>query len=306
MADIEKSDWLHVDFAALRTLRYVYELSSFSLAASRLGVKQSTVSYTIDRLRRVFDDPLFVQSGNRFRATPRCSEIFSETTRILARYEALTAPPEFHPENTEFSVVLGLNYLEKVTLLASVVRFMRRNAPNARIQIVYPREHIHRELEDGRYHLLVTSLPVESGNLHMRHLYSDRYVCVVDCDSRYVTDGITQAEYALAHHVLVSYGSTYRPGYVSTLESTGARYRPVIDLASSSELDEIISGTDLIGSLPERFARTLSDRVAIVEPPCEETYDVYMYWTEQIHHSPQMEWIRELLIKAAASPEELR
>ena len=43
------SDSLFIDFAALRTMRVVFDQTSFSKAAELLGVNQSTISYTIDR-----------------------------------------------------------------------------------------------------------------------------------------------------------------------------------------------------------------------------------------------------------------
>ena len=49
-----------IDFASLETLRLVYLRMSFTSAAEELRIKQSSVSYTIDRLRRAFDDPLQV------------------------------------------------------------------------------------------------------------------------------------------------------------------------------------------------------------------------------------------------------
>ena len=58
-------DLLNLDFNALRTLRQVFRFGSFSKAADAIGVKQSTVSYTIDRLRKALDDQLFVRQGGR-------------------------------------------------------------------------------------------------------------------------------------------------------------------------------------------------------------------------------------------------
>ena len=52
-----------IDFADLRVLRLVYEYRSFSIAAERLEMNQSAVSYGIDKLRKSFGDPLFVRQG---------------------------------------------------------------------------------------------------------------------------------------------------------------------------------------------------------------------------------------------------
>ena len=62
-----------VDIGALRTLVLVYDLRSFSAAAERLNVNQSTISYTVERLRSAFQDPLFVRQGNGVTATERAN-----------------------------------------------------------------------------------------------------------------------------------------------------------------------------------------------------------------------------------------
>ena len=78
-----------VDFAALRVLRMVHAHGSFTRAAEALGSTQSAVSYTIDRLRRAFDDPLFVRQGTGTVPTERCLEIVAEAGRLLLSLEAV-------------------------------------------------------------------------------------------------------------------------------------------------------------------------------------------------------------------------
>src|SRR5690606_15475286 len=73
-----RGPFLNVDLAALKTLKLVHELSSLSLAARQLDVDQSSVSYTLKRLRTVFDDPLFVRGKNGIVATDRCEQIVSQ------------------------------------------------------------------------------------------------------------------------------------------------------------------------------------------------------------------------------------
>ena len=58
---------LAMDFAALRTLRLLYENRSFTETAEVLGINQSAVSYTIETLRRAFSDPMFYRQCARNR-----------------------------------------------------------------------------------------------------------------------------------------------------------------------------------------------------------------------------------------------
>ena len=56
-------DTFNLDFRALSTFLAVLDEGSVSRAALRLGVTQSAVSHTLERLRQALGDPLFVKSG---------------------------------------------------------------------------------------------------------------------------------------------------------------------------------------------------------------------------------------------------
>ena len=56
-------DHLGLDGYSLRTFLTVLDESSVSKAAEMLGVSQSAVSHTLDKLREIFGDPLFVRVG---------------------------------------------------------------------------------------------------------------------------------------------------------------------------------------------------------------------------------------------------
>ncbi len=115
-----------VDFAALDTLRQVYRKGSFTAAADALNVTQSSVSYTVDRLRKSFADALFVRQGNAISPTRRCTEIVAAVDRIIAEIELDGQPAAFDPLSTEASVTVSATYLSRIVLLPQVIRAVRR------------------------------------------------------------------------------------------------------------------------------------------------------------------------------------
>ena len=56
-------DYLNLDAQKLTTFLTVLEGMSVSRAAERLGVSQSAVSHTVEKLRTIFNDPLFIRVG---------------------------------------------------------------------------------------------------------------------------------------------------------------------------------------------------------------------------------------------------
>ncbi len=72
---MRKIDHLGLDGNTLQTFLTVLEEASVSKAAVRLGVSQSAVSHTLDKLRLAFDDSLFVRDGRGIIPTAKAQKL---------------------------------------------------------------------------------------------------------------------------------------------------------------------------------------------------------------------------------------
>ena len=116
----------NIDFAALATLRLVYRRMSFTAAANELSVKQSTVSYTIDRLRKAFSDPLFVRQAGGIAPTDRCVEVVEAAERILSEAERAASPSDFDPASSTASFTVSATYLSRSVLMPLILQEVRK------------------------------------------------------------------------------------------------------------------------------------------------------------------------------------
>ena len=71
MINMNGFDHLSLDGNTLRTFLTVLDEASVTRAAERLGVSQSAVSHTLDKLRATFNDPLFIRVGRGIEPTAR-------------------------------------------------------------------------------------------------------------------------------------------------------------------------------------------------------------------------------------------
>jgi DNA-binding transcriptional LysR family regulator len=296
---MKKSELANVNFSALKTLKVVRDLGSISMAAQQLDLDQSAVSHTLGRLRRLFGDPLFVRVDRGIAATERCSEIVEEVADLLERFERLTSSRTFDPATAEFEFVVALSHAARTVLLVPVIRYLRTHAPGIRVRVLQSRDAADAALEAGSCHLLIRPLPFEPVAYHRRHLLRTRYVCMVDRNSPYAARGITLEEYAAANHVLISFEGLFRPPWQSMMESLDLAVRVSLDLASTSEIDQFVAGTDLVATLSEQHARLYGDGVAVIEPPLDVFQDVYMFWTDKTHELEHMRWVRDRFAGAA-------
>ncbi|MEH2515802.1 DNA-binding transcriptional LysR family regulator [Bradyrhizobium sp. AZCC 1610] len=125
-----------VDIGALRTLVLVYDLQSFSSAAERLNVNQSTISYTVERLRGAFQDPLFVRQGNGVTPTERCAALVHWARETIGEIEGLASPAEFDPAVARGAVTISCNHHERQTLIPQFSARLRAAAPHARLVLL--------------------------------------------------------------------------------------------------------------------------------------------------------------------------
>src|SRR5579872_6106 len=296
-----------VDFAAIRTLRLVSELRSFSKAAEVLGTNQSTVSYTMDRLRAAFHDRLFVRQHGGIAPTPRCAEIVERAGQLLETFEELVQPPDFDPATAGGRVTIVCNYYERSIILPRTVAEIRRHAAHLMVEIKTAGAEGLATLRRGDADLLVGPYEVHEESFYHRHLLDDHYVCVMRRNHALAGKRLRQADYVKASHAVVTYGGLWRSGYLKELDARGLSLDQVLAVPSISDLTHILPRTDLISTVPSRIAPDIARSVVTAPCPFPEPFQIGMTWTSRTHHSAAHRWLRQLMARiAGALPYDVR
>ncbi|MEX3011828.1 LysR substrate-binding domain-containing protein [Hoeflea sp. TYP-13] len=292
---MERQDILKVDFAALRTLQYVHDLGSFSKAAHRLGQNQSTVSYTVARLRKVFDDPLFVREGNGVAATDRCRVIVAHAAKFLEEFQGVARRQTFDPATAQGLVTVSCNHYERVTILPRLIQQLRRLAPGIRLRVLSSSAVGEEQLKRGECDILLGPVQISGEHMYKRKVRTDRYVCIMDRDNPFTETRFDFDAYQSANHAVITYVGNWRPFYLDALEARGGVIRKVIELSEYGDLEGYITGTDLIATVPNEIAEMFSDRIARLPLPFDVSLEVDLYWTMRTHQSAMQKWVRELI-----------
>jgi DNA-binding transcriptional LysR family regulator len=296
-------DWdpFAIDFAAIRTLRLVSELGSFSKAAEALGTNQSTISYVIDRLRTAFHDQLFVRQRGGIAPTPRCAEIVARASELLDGFEGLVQAADFDPATASGRVTIVCNYYERSVILPRTIGEIRRSAPRLLVEIRTAGGEGLATLKRGEADLLVGPYEVHEQSFYHRHLLDDHYACVMQRGHRLAGRRLRLDDYLKANHAVVTYGGTWRSGYLREIDRRGLRLNQVIAVPSISDLTHILPGSDLISTVPSRIASRIARSVVAMTCPFPEPFQIGMTWTSRTHHSAAHKWLRQLLARIAAS-----
>jgi DNA-binding transcriptional LysR family regulator len=298
---MEKIDITKTDFHALQVLIAVHRLGSLTRAANELGQNQSTISYTVGRLRKVFADELFVRIGQGIVPTVRCEEVVEAAKALLADFEGLVAKRVFTPARATAAdhFTVSCNFYERTLILPGVTSRMQQEAPLARISVRNASVRGHAQLLAGECDLLLSPVREDSQNLYRRKLLEDRYVCFVHSGSAVARNGLDLDAYVRARHVVVLYESSWRPFYMTTLEEMGIETTPAVTLPSFGAIDRIMADTDLVLTAPSALATVFGDRCVAIEAPFPSAISIYMYWSGRTHGSASHAWLRHLVAASA-------
>ncbi|MEP0155994.1 LysR family transcriptional regulator [Pseudophaeobacter sp.] len=289
-----------LDFAALRTLRLVFAHGSFSRAAETLGVTQSTISYTMSRLREVFSDPLFVRQGAGMVPTDRCNEIVAQAGELIDRFETLTAQRQFDPAEASVEIGLSCNFYERVTILPHVTRILRREAPGIKLKVISSSAQGKQQLLRSESDLLIGPIRIEDSGYYRRSLLREEYTCVMDPSNPLAQTPLTIERFVKAPQVVVNYGGSFRSRFLVVMEASGHVPNTVMEVPSPANLPDILVQTDMIATVPSRIAQMFGDTVVSVPCPFPAELSIDLYWTARTHVSAPHMWLRSKIAEAAS------
>jgi DNA-binding transcriptional LysR family regulator len=129
-----------------------------------------------------------------------------------------------------------------------------------------------------------------------RGLIAEEYVSIMDPANPLAAGPMTLDDYLRARHVGIDYGRGWSSSYVTILRSMGHELRPTITVPSPAGLADLITGTDLIATVPDQFARSLVSGLHVAICPVSAPFEIALVWTSRTHGSPVHRWFRDMIV----------
>ena len=286
-----------VDFRALETLQLVYRRMSFTAAAAELNIKQSSVSYTIERLRKAFSDQLFVRQGNHIFPTERCVEIVKAAEHVLGAIELAALPSGFEPASAKASITISATYLSRSVIMPQFIKELRREAPGISVELIAGFTNASDHLRSGRADFAFSPVAIEESGIYGKFLFKDPYFCLMDCENKLSKDDLTPKKFASASHLIIHYGQEWHPPYHSGLQSHGLEMQVFLSTPNPEDVKLFIPGTDLVVAMPSRIARQFASGLHMCPCPVNATAELNMYWPARLNQSPLHNWLRDKVVR---------
>jgi DNA-binding transcriptional LysR family regulator len=291
-----------LDLNLLRVLDALLRERSATGAAKRLNVSQPTVSFSLNKLRAVLDDQLFVKTPHGMEPTPRALSLAAPLDRIFETISRdILAGSAFDPRTAERQFVLMTGEIGELTIVPALVDRLQKEAPGVNIKAIgFPPSDREVLLEEGKADLAIGYLPeIERPVFYQQTLLSSPFVCVLRRNHPAVSDGrLTLESFCEMDHAIFGTQSLLETVYEPEFKRRGIQRRIALELAHLASAPTILSTTDLVSLVPEALGRIYcrDRRLQMVPPPLELTpHEVKQIWHRRVHQDAGHLWLRKLV-----------
>ncbi|MCT7355613.1 LysR family transcriptional regulator [Streptomyces sp. 15-116A] len=284
------------DLNLARVFVLLYETGSVTATAETLHVTQPTVSYSLAKLRRHFDDELFRRNGRGLTPTAGARRLYEPLQRALADIDVTVRQADvFDPQAMSGRFTIALSDLGEATLLPRLLAAARDRAPGVSFTVrPFDVEDAESQLRRGDLDAFVATPVITSHRTVRIPLFQERYVLMIAADHpRIRGDAITLCDLAAEHHATV-FGPSGHVTPRAVLAAHGLLERVAVDATRFSMLPYLLEQTDLIAIVPEYVGEvfTSSHRVRLVRLPFEtEPIEVALYARHESSRSPAQRWL---------------
>lgn len=299
MTDLRK-----IDVNLIVVLDAILNELNLTRAGEAVGMSQPAVSGALARLRQQFDDPLLIRNGRSFELTevaqsikPLVNEAMIEINRtfdLLPTFDPATSTRTFHIGATDY-------LLSQMT--SPLLSVLEKEAPHVDIDFsVLPLD-----LEVSLIDLLRRDVLIASVTLGMpgkrQALFSDSFVGIARKGHPLVENGaITAANLAKAELVQMVLGERGTNQIDLGLGELGVVPRATIAVRSVMSIPFMVSGTDLLGWVPEKLALQYQEslEIEIINTPLpRSTLIESVHWHPTKSSDPAIPWLISMLRKAS-------
>jgi DNA-binding transcriptional LysR family regulator len=268
-------------------------------AGKRLGLSQPATSNALERLRRVFDDPLLERVPGGLAPTPRAQALREPLSALLAGVSTLVAPDAVALEQLEQTVRLSIVDYGVPLLIAPLLRVLAERAPGIDL-VCLPwsgADEAHEALAAGALDLAISV--AAPATLRSRPLLREEYV--VAMRRRHPAAKLTLASWLAYPHVVVSGRGSASGPLDAVLSERGRSRRVAAVVPSYLAVPSLLASSDLLALVPETLAVRASEPLTWCRPPLPVPgFDVELVWHPRRDRDRALGFVRETLVVIAS------
>jgi len=290
---------LDVDLKLLTIFQEIYRTRSVSQAAENIRLSQPTLSIALGKLRKRFNDPLFVRTSAGMEPTPLAAELLvpvSEALGLLAY--ALRHQIVFDPKQSERCFRICMTDISQIVMLPRLLNYLKDAAPSIRIEVINISAMTPKLLESGEADLAIGFMPQLEAGFYQQKLFSQRFVCMLRKDHPRIGDRLSLKQFVEESHLQVAASGTGHWIIDKLLDEKHVERKIALRVPNFLGIGLIVANTDLLVTVPKLLGEALAGTADIktIKPPINfPPYAVKQHWHERYHHDPRNQWLRSVV-----------
>ena len=291
-------NWRGVNLNLLLTFDVLMELRSVTRAAEHLHIGQPAMSYNLNQLRLLLQDPLFERLGHGMAPTRRAEELAPKIRQVLSiiRNDILLTR-QFDPAISTEQLTIGLSDYAELVFGPLIYDVVSQEAPNC--QLVFravDSGNCNSSLEDGMVDLSIGVYRDLPSTLNRTTLYRERHICLYDSQVVGCEGTLSLEQYLDVPHAIVTADGELTTAVDATLAELGKQRRVMLGSSRFLTLRHVLSGRRLICVMAEMMARVpvFNDQLTICAPPIPVLdFDVEMVICRRDAQNGKITWLQE-------------
>ncbi|VVD80429.1 LysR family transcriptional regulator [Pandoraea terrigena] len=292
-----------VDLNLLVVFQHLYNVRRVSRVAEALGVTQPAISNSLARLRKLFNDELFIRTSRGMLPTPMAIELAEPVAAALdALHGVFNRQLAFDPATSQRAFQIAMTDIGEVHFLPKLMHALGERAPGITISTVRNTAvNLQEEMAAGQVDLAVGHLPDLTAEFFQRRLFRQKYVCMFRPGhplDRPTTTRMAREDFERAEQVMVVAAGTGH-GRVDDFMARAHVQRNIrLRVPHFVALADILHATDLIATVTEKFAQRSAQHFGLryIDHPLDlPDVQINLFWHARYHQEPASQWMRTLL-----------
>ncbi|MFY9634172.1 MAG: LysR family transcriptional regulator [Cellulosimicrobium cellulans] len=287
------------DMTMIRVFLLVFETKSVSVAAERLFVSQPAVSYSLAKLRRQFDDQLFIRRNQRLVPTQVAEHLYPRLRQLTAALDdAMGSISDFEPATSGRTFRLMMTDVGVTGLLPKILKTIARDAPGIHLEVEpLDLSGVAESLRTGKVDACVCTPLISAPDVIRHSLFSQPYVGVCAPNHPRITERPSLEQYSAERHVGLALATGHHAVDQRILE-LGIRRNVVLTLPSFMGLVGALAYTEYLSFAPSTFARRFvaTGEMRTFELPFDvRLSEVALYTLKRELPSPEADWLTAVI-----------
>jgi DNA-binding transcriptional LysR family regulator len=294
-------DLAAIDLNLLVAFEALLEQRSVTKAAEQLQIGQPAMSASLNRLRSLFKDELFVRLGRQMQPTLKAQALAPGILAALQQIrQTITSSQAFDPTSSDRTFAIGSSDYTSFVVVPPLLEFSQRTAPFLKFQMIgFDKDHVGDLLEQGAIDVALGVFPNPPRQTLCESIFEERFVGVARQGHPELRHGTMSLEtFTRLSHALTTLRRDTTGAIDQVLSQQNLERHIALTTPHMLVLPFAIASSDLVASLPHRIALRLATvcHLAIFELPVEiKPWTISILWSVLNDQDEANCWLRHTI-----------